>query len=138
MSRFYVSNDRAHTWKGPYRLPLCGQIGIAAGTDYLVNGKHDCMVFVTASKRNRREGRPICLRTADGGKSWMFVSAIGPEPTGYSIMPSTIRLSPTDILTMIRCREAGEEVAADTSGSTPISRDDGELAVPERPGAEPW
>ena len=62
-SRFYVSNDRAHTWKGPYRLPLCGQIGIAARTDYLVNGKHDCMVFVTASKRNHREGRPICLRT---------------------------------------------------------------------------
>ena len=83
-SRFYVSNDRAHTWKGPYKLPLCGQIGIAARTDYLVNGKHDCMVFVTASKRNHREGRPICLRTTDGGKSWNFVSAIGPEPTGYS------------------------------------------------------
>jgi hypothetical protein len=114
-SRFYVSNDRAHTWKGPYRLPLCGQIGIAARTDYLVNGKHDCMVFVTASKRNHREGRPICLRTTDGGKSWSFVSAIGPEPSGYSIMPSTVRLSPTDILTMIRCREAGEEVRPDSA-----------------------
>src|SRR5580700_8583994 len=29
-SRFYYSLDRAHTWKGPFRLPLCGQTGIAA------------------------------------------------------------------------------------------------------------
>lgn len=106
ISRFYVSYDRAHTWQGPFRLPLCGQLGIAARTDYLVNGKHDCMVFVTASKQNGREGRPVCLQTTDGGKSWRFVSAIGPEPAGYAIMPSTVRLSSTDILTTIRCREA--------------------------------
>jgi hypothetical protein len=105
VSRFYYSTDRAHTWKGPFKLPLCGQSGIAARTDYLVNGKHDCMVFVTASKRNGREGRPVCLETSDGGRSWRFVSAIGPEPAGYAIMPSTVRLSPTDILTTIRCRE---------------------------------
>ena len=26
-SRFYVSTDRAHNWKGPYKLPLFGQPG---------------------------------------------------------------------------------------------------------------
>jgi BNR repeat-like domain len=104
-SRFYYSLDRAHTWKGPFRLPLCGQTGIAARTDYLVNGPHDCLMFVTASKRNGKEGRPICIRTTDGALSWQFVSAIGPEPTGYAIMPSTVRLSGTDLLTTIRRRE---------------------------------
>jgi hypothetical protein len=105
VSRFYVSYDRAHSWEGPFKLPLCGQIGIAARTDYVINGKQDCMIFVTASKRNRREGRPICLQTVDGGRSWRFVSAIGPEPAGYAIMPSTVRLSPTEILTTIRRHE---------------------------------
>jgi hypothetical protein len=108
-SRFYYSLDRAHTWKGPFRLPLCGEAGIAARTDYIVNGPHDCLMFVTASKRNGKEGRPICIRTTDGARSWQFVSAIGPEPTGYAIMPSTVRLSATDLLTTIRRREERPE-----------------------------
>ena len=127
VSRFYVSSDRAHTWKGPFKLPLCGQLGIAARTDYLVNGKHDCMVFVTASKRNGREGRPICLETADGGKSWRFLSAIGPEPSGYAIMPSTVRLSPTEILTTIRCRETDQRNGRDDAWiDAYLSRDNGQ------------
>ena len=127
VSRFYVSYDRAHNWQGPFKLPLCGQSGIAARTDYLVNGKHDCMVFVTASKRNGREGRPVCLETVDGGKSWRFVSAIGPEPAGYAIMPSTVRLSPTDILTTIRRREENPGTGnGDAWIEAYVSRDNGE------------
>lgn len=127
VSRFYVSYDRAHDWQGPFRLPLCGQIGIAARTDYLINGKQDCMVFVTASKRNGKEGRPICLQTVDGGRSWRFVSSIGPEPTGYAIMPSTVRLSPMEILTTIRHREEDRK-PGDYSAAwidAYLSRDDG-------------
>src|SRR5579872_4139465 len=101
-SRFYYSYDRGHTWKGPFLLPLFGQMGIAARTDYIVNGPGDCLLFLTAAKNNNREGRPICVRTVDGGKSWKFTSFIGPEPTGYSIMPSTARLSPRDLVTTIR------------------------------------
>jgi hypothetical protein len=105
MSRFYYSYDRGRTWKGPFQLPLFGQRGIAARTDYLVNGKSDCMLFLTASKSNDREGRPICVRTMDGGKSWEFVGYIGPEPKGYAIMPSTVRLGPQKLLTTIRRAE---------------------------------
>jgi len=108
VSRYYYSTDRAHTWKGPYKLPLCGLPGIAARTDYLVNGKHDCMLFLTASKANHKEGRVVCFQTTDGGKLWQLLSLIGPEPHGYAIMPSTVRLSPSDILTTIRCREKDE------------------------------
>lgn len=102
VSRFYYSYDRGVTWRGPYRLPLFGQKGVMGRTDYLVNGPHDCHLLLTASKSNGREGRPFAARTTDGGLSWRFLSFIGPEPSGYSIMPSTVRLSPTDLVTTIR------------------------------------
>jgi hypothetical protein len=103
-SRFYYSYDRGKTWQGPFRLPNFGQPGIAARTDYIVNGKHDCTLFLTAAKSNEREGRVICVRTKDGGKTWDFVSFIGPEPEDYAIMPSTVRLGSMHLLTAIRRR----------------------------------
>jgi hypothetical protein len=104
-SRFYYSTDRGHNWEGPFRLPLFDQKGIAARTDYVVNGKHDCMLFLTAAKQNGREGRPLCVRTTDGGRIWQFVAWIADEPKGYSIMPSTVRLGENELLTAIRRRE---------------------------------
>ena len=101
-SRFYFSYDRGHTWRGPYRLPLFGQPGVMGRTDMIVNGSSDCIVCLTASKTNSLEGRPFSARTTDGGLTWRFLSFIGPEPTGYSIMPSTVRLSPSDLVTTIR------------------------------------
>ena len=91
ISRFFLSYDRGHTWRGPYRLPLFGQIGVMGRTDMIVNGPSDCLLFLTASKKNGLEGRPFCARTTDGGLNWQFLSFIGPEPTGYSIMPSSVR-----------------------------------------------
>jgi hypothetical protein len=107
-SRFYYSTDRGRTWQGPYRLPLFEQPGIAARTDYVVNGKHDCMLFLTAAKQDRREGRPLCVRTTDGGRTWQFVSWIGEEPTGYAIMPATVRLGAMELLTAIRRHEGSK------------------------------
>ncbi len=101
-SRFYFSYDRGHSWRGPFRLPLFGQKGVMGRTDMIINGSNDCMLFLTASKTNSLEGRPFAARTTDGGLTWRFLSFIGPEPTGYSIMPSTVRLSPTDLVTTIR------------------------------------
>ena len=65
VSRYYFSYDRGRSWRGPYRLPLFGQKGVMGRTDYLVNGPNDCMLFLTASKANGREGRPFCA--AHGG-----------------------------------------------------------------------
>lgn len=105
VSRFHYSYDRGKTWQGPFRLPDLGTPGIAARTDYIVNGPHDCLVFLTAAKSNGQEGRPFCARTRDGGATWEFVSWIGAEPKGYAIMPASVRLSPTDLLTVIRCKD---------------------------------
>lgn len=104
-ARFYYSMDRGHNWQGPFRLPLFGQPGIAPRTDYIVNGRDDCLLFITAAKPNHREGRPLCVRTTDGGRTWRFVGWLGPEPTGFGIMPSTIRIGDRELLSAIRRRE---------------------------------
>ena len=101
-SRFSFSYDRGKSWQGPYRLPHFGQKGVMGRTDYIVDGPTRCTLFLTASKVNEREGRPFCARTADGGLSWQFLSFIGQEPAGYAIMPSSVRLSPQDLVTTIR------------------------------------
>jgi Neuraminidase (sialidase) len=78
---------------------------VAARTDYLIDGPHDATLFLTAAKSNHREGRPFCARTTDGGITWKFVSFIGDEPKGFAIMPSTVRLSKTRLLTTVRVKD---------------------------------
>ena len=79
-----------------------------ARTDYLVDSKNQMSVFLTAAKRNGKEGHVFMARTADGAKTWNFVSWIGPEPDGFSIMPSSVRLSKTRILTTLRRKEGAQ------------------------------
>jgi hypothetical protein len=107
-SRFYYSTDRGHHWSSPFRFPTFDQKGVACRTDYLVEDKNTCLVFSTAAKANGKEGRPFCARTSDGGKSWQFVGWMAPEPMGYAIMPSTVRLSGKGLLSAIRYRDAND------------------------------
>lgn len=104
-SRFFYSDDRGRSWKGPFLLPNFGAPGTAARTDYLVNGPSDATLFLTAAKSDGKEGRPLAARTRDGGKSWALEGWIGPEPEGFAIMPATVRLSETELLTVVRRRE---------------------------------
>lgn len=104
-SFFYYSYDRGETWNGAYSLPNLGTQGIAARTDYIVNGENSLLSFVTAAKRNGKEGRVICIETVDGGITWKLKSHLGlREPDGFEIMPATIRLSATQILCVVRKR----------------------------------
>lgn len=103
-SLLFHSSDKGKTWAGPFEFPqLAG--GVAARTDYVINGPRDAMVFLTAAKANGREGRPFMARTTDGGLNWEFVSFIGPEPAGFAIMPSTVRIGPRHLLTTIRMKQ---------------------------------
>ena len=105
-SYLFYSYDRGKTWRGPFLFPTFGQVAIAARTDYIVNGRSDAFVFLTAAKPDGREGRVLCVRTRDGGLTWQFVSWIGLEPpNGFSIMPSSVRLSGSEILTLFRHEE---------------------------------
>ena len=102
-SWFFYSYDRGKSWKGPFNFPMLGQTAIMARTDYVLNGKRDAMVFLTAAKKAGGEGRVFLARTADGGLTWKFIAWTGPDPgEGFSIMPSSVRLSKTDIVTTVR------------------------------------
>lgn len=104
VSWFYLSDDRAHTWQGPFALPLFGQTGIEARTDYLVNGPDDCLIFVTASDDQGEEGKGVLMaRTTDGGRSFQFVTWIKTSVQDELIMPSSVRIDGKTLLTAIRC-----------------------------------
>jgi hypothetical protein len=108
-SRLYYSYDRGRNWRGPFLVPSFGQKGVMARTDYIVNGPRDCHIFLTAAKPHGTEGRVFCARTTDGGVNWEFLSYVGPEPNGFSIMPSSVRLSPEHLVMTTRRRAAADE-----------------------------
>ncbi|HUQ92760.1 MAG TPA: sialidase family protein [Bryobacteraceae bacterium] len=120
VSRYYYSMDRGKSWEGPCRLPDFGQPGMAARTDYLVNSKHDLTMILTAAKSNKKEGRVICVRTRDGGKTWKLVSFVTPEPEGneYAIMPASVRLDRNTILTAVRYRKFIDTYLSKDDGAT--------------------
>lgn len=106
-SWFYFSQDRCHTWNGPFDLPTrillpSGEPGIAARTDYLIDGPDRCTLFLTSVKSNGKEGRVFCARMEEGGTQVRFVSWVTPEPEGYAIMPASVRLSPSHLLCAVR------------------------------------
>lgn len=103
-SRLWFTYDKGKIWEGAFEFPMFGRVGIAARTDYIVNGKREALAFVTAAKENGREGRPLCVRTTDGGVNWSVQGWIGDEPPGFSIMPSSVRLRSGNILTALRVR----------------------------------
>ena len=110
---FYLSTDRAHTWQGPYSLPMFGQTGIEARTDVIINGPRDCMIFVAAATEKGEEGKGVLMaRTTDGGQTFNHMAWVGLEEHDELIMPSSVRLDQQTIVTAIRCsvREGEFEV----------------------------
>ena len=104
VSFFYISTDRCASWRGPFGLPMYSPTGVEARTDYLVDDRRTCTLFLTATKADGREGRVLCARTDDGGLTFPLRGWIGPEPEGFSIMPAGLRLSPSRLLAAVRCR----------------------------------
>lgn len=104
---FYISYDRARSWQGPYGLPMFGLPGIEARTDYIVNAASDCMIFLTASRDDGDEAAGVFLaRTADAGASFEFVAWVAASPKNHLLMPASIRLGDTRIVTAMRCNAA--------------------------------
>jgi len=107
LSWFYVSRDRARSWQGPFHLGDFGLPGVSARTDIVPLGRHEALFMLTAVKSNGREGRVFAAHTQDGGMSFTFRSFVGEEPTGFAIMPASLRLVDGSILTLVRCSTPG-------------------------------
>lgn len=115
-SWYYLSEDRCHRWSGPYVLSKMGQVGVAARTDYIVEGRQEALLFLTAQTVPGQElgSRVFVARTSDGGRSHQFVSWIGDENTeAFSIMPASVRLDTGDLLVANRIRTYVDGEAAD-------------------------
>jgi hypothetical protein len=112
---YYTSTDRCQSWEGPWALPDFGQAGIEARTDYLVDDRDTCTLFLSAAKAGGGEGGHVfCARTLDGGKTFSYRARITDDyGAGFVIMPSSVRLSPSTIVTAVRCR--GEQGAFETA-----------------------
>ena len=65
----------------------------------------------------------------DGGRNWNMLGWVTPEPEGddYAIMPSSVRLSATSILTLVRYRNWIDGYRSDDNGTT---GDAGPVLVP--------
>ncbi len=106
-SSFYYSYNRGRNWEGAYKLlvdfPGRNPVGIVTRTDYIIDGQNELTAFLTVGFRegdnNWRE--VAAVRTTDGGKTWEHLSWIGPRGVN-SIMPSSARLDPSRIITIIR------------------------------------
>lgn len=104
---FYYSYNRGKRWEGPFALEVdfSGRepAGIVSRTDYLVESANEMTAFLTVGFREGDEDwrQVAAVRTTDGGQSWEHLSWIGPEKVN-SIMPASLRLDESRILTMIR------------------------------------
>ncbi len=104
--RFQVSYDRGHTWGALVTFPNFGLSGICNRTNYWIDDDLNAWVFKTANKFDGENGRDFFFKTGNGGATWEFGSWLGEEPAtgGYSIMPTPLRLSPTEWIVAVRMR----------------------------------
>lgn len=105
---FYYSYNKGKSWQGPFQFPQY-KPGTANRTDYIINGSRSLMDFVSVGV-----GRVGVFQTKDGALSWKLLSWIGPDRTdtlrqGFLTMPSSVRLSKNEILTVIRQREDSKQ-----------------------------
>jgi hypothetical protein len=110
-ARFFISYDRGRKWQGPWGFgdlmshPQLKGLENTARTDYIVNGKEDCFMFMSARKPDTgTRDRAFVGQTTDGGKTFKFVSWINHEEVGTvrGAMPSTVRISKKKLVSALR------------------------------------
>ena len=120
---FFVSANRGHTWEGPYRIPLApGCTHVAARTSYIPLDSDRCLVFTNYgyTSKNGTYERAAVLKTSDGGRSWQFLSWIGPDIGAafseealkkgnvYTTMPQGLWIGPEHFVASLRLRATNE------------------------------
>jgi hypothetical protein len=109
---YYISYDRGLTWPGPYKFgdlledsPVAGD-EFTSRTDYVVNSSADAFFFMS-SRRDVlfTEDYSYVARTRDGGASFDFVSFIDLFDLDRIVMPSTVRISGSGLVTCVRRKD---------------------------------
>lgn len=120
-ARWFYSDDRAETWRGPYRFagllshPELADKEFTARTGYIVDAPRDLLLFLTvrepAGERKLNvmfREKSFLARSTDGGSSFSFVSWIVPWDDPYrAAMPAPVRTSAARLVAAVR-RKSGE------------------------------
>lgn len=106
-SWWYYSEDRGHSWKGPYRMPDMEEVpyGMNMRTSYIVDkDKNELFIFGTCQKSTSKQGRVFCAKMTNGGKKLKFLGWIGEElpAWGYYIMPQAHRRADGTMVCLVR------------------------------------
>ncbi|MBM3852922.1 MAG: hypothetical protein FJ399_07165 [Verrucomicrobia bacterium] len=106
---FFVSRDRGRQWAGPYAFPdfNLGNV-LTSRTDYLVQGRDDCLLFLSVKDERVQAGiqdRAFCARTTDGGRTFTFQGWMTGEPLNVrAVMPATVRSADGGLVSLLRRR----------------------------------
>jgi Neuraminidase (sialidase) len=93
---------------------------ITSRTDYLINGASDCLLFSSARKigTGKDDDRVFWCRATDGGRQFVFGGWIVPPDDQFrAVMPTTVRLSATELVTAIRRRRSNNKCWVDAYSS---------------------
>lgn len=109
---FFISFDRGGTWAGPYNFgdllsdsPVAGD-EFTSRTDYIVNSASGALFFMSSRRELIfTEDYAYMAKTSDGGASFDFVSFIDPFDIRRNVMPSTVRISDTELVTCVRRKD---------------------------------
>jgi hypothetical protein len=121
-SWFHVSNDRGRSWTGPYRFEgICDDLLLSSRTDIVPISAGHALFLLSTHKSNGEEGKVLCAETVDGGRTFNIKSSLrDDEPTGFEIMPSSIRLENGSILTTVRTQALNGPGSIDLYESTDV------------------
>lgn len=89
-AHFFYSYDKGNSWQGPFgfgdlfqwkELSNIGLDELSPRTDYIVNGKNECLLFFSVRKAEAfGTDRLFCIKTMDGGKTFAFQGwIVGPR-----------------------------------------------------------
>ncbi len=112
---FLFSYDRGGSWQGPFRfagLERCAELkgwDVTCRTDYLVHGPDAAFLLMSARPAGKGgTDRTFWARTKDGGRHFEFGGwVVGKGDPFRAVMPSSVRLSPTQLVSALRRRDTG-------------------------------
>ncbi len=131
ISPFFYSKDRCKTWIGPFETPSMGLSGISARTEILPLSKSEALLFFACPKADGREECAAVAKISEGGRRFEFLSYIGEEPPGFTIMPSAIRRQNGEIIVLLREDDRYDNPNRGARFPQFISADEGKTSVNE-------
>ncbi len=125
ISPFYYSIDRCKTWIGPFETPSMGLSGISARTELVPLSESEALLFFACPKADGYEGRAAVAKISKGGKEFEFLSYIGEEPPGFTIMPCGFKRENGEIVVVLREEDRFDNPNRGARLTQFISKDEG-------------